>query len=111
MAETVHGGRATNDAILQDLRRRVQLCFEGAATASSDMGNVSHVVPSIQPGYAIPCEAGNHNPGFTAAAATPQAHAAALRAAKAMAMTALDVCVLPDVLAAAQVEFRASRPR
>jgi amidohydrolase len=149
--------RATNDAILQDLRRRVQLCFEGAATAtgcrvevhwgdrpyrpmatngplgrafhanaaelgwalpppdvdtpsgaSSDMGNVSHVVPSIQPGYAIPCEAGNHNPGFTAAAATPQAHAAALRAAKAMAMTALDVCVLPEVLAAAQAEFRAS---
>jgi amidohydrolase len=151
--------RATDDARLADLRRRVQACFEGAASstgcrvevrwnerpyrpmttntplgrafhenaallgwrlpnpdeetpsgASSDMGNVSHVVPSIQPSYAIPCEAGNHNPDFTAAAATPEAHAAALRAAKALAMTGLDALFRPAVLAAAREDFRAAHP-
>ena len=151
--------RATDDARLEDLRQRVQACFEGAATAtgcrvevrwderpyrpmatngtlgrafhenaalmgwslpppdvdtpsgaSSDMGNVSHVVPAIQPSYAIPCEAGNHNPGFTAAAATPEAHAAALRAAKALAMTALDVLFRPHVRDAAHQDYRSTHP-
>jgi amidohydrolase len=72
---------------------------------STDMGDVSYVVPSIHPMFAIPTEDGNHTPGFTAAAATPEAHAAAMRAAKAMAMTALDIFGRPDVLDAAKAEF------
>jgi len=84
--------------------------IETPSGASSDMGNVSHAVPSIQPSYAIPCEAGNHNAGFTAAAATPEAHAAALRAAKALAMTGQDVPFRPDVHKAAHEEFRAAHP-
>jgi amidohydrolase len=83
---------------------------ETPSGASSDMGNVSHVVPSIQPSYAIPCQAGNHNPGFTAAAATPEAHAAALRAAKALAMTALDALFRLEVLDAAKQEFHTRHP-
>jgi hypothetical protein len=74
------------------------------------MGNVSHIVPSIQPSYAIPCEAGNHNPDFTAAAATPEAHAAALRAAKALAMTGLDALFHSELLAAARDDFHAVHP-
>jgi amidohydrolase len=83
---------------------------ETPSGASSDMGNVSHVVPSIQPSYAIPCEAGNHNPGFTTAAATPEAHAAALRAAKALAMTGLDALFRPELLEAVRADFRATHP-
>lgn len=78
--------------------------------ASSDMGNVSHVVPSIQPSYAIPCAAANHNAGFATAAATPEAHVAAIRAAKAMAMTALDALLRPDLLESARAGFRQTHP-
>jgi hypothetical protein len=72
------------------------------------MGNVSYTVPSIHPTFAIPAPNGaaNHTPGFTACAATDEAHAATLRAAKAMAMTALDLYAGPELLAAAKAEFR-----
>jgi len=74
---------------------------------STDMGNVSYVVPSIHPVFGIPAKDGNHTPGFTDAAATPQAHEATIRAAKALAMTALDVFFQPDLLKAARAEFAA----
>ena len=73
--------------------------------ASTDMGDVSYVVPSIHPTFAIPTDAGNHTPGFTAAAATPEAHEAAMRAATALANTALDLYLEPGVLEAAKREF------
>jgi amidohydrolase len=72
---------------------------------STDMGDVSYVLPSIHPMFAIPTDAGNHTPGFTAAAATPEAHEAAMRAGKALAMTALDAYLRPEVLEAAKAEF------
>ena len=74
--------------------------------ASTDMGNVSYVVPSIHPMFGIPSEAANHTPGFTAAAATPEAHRAMLRAATALALTALDSYLKPGVLDAARDEFK-----
>ena len=77
---------------------------------STDMGNVSHTVPSIHPMFAIPTEAGNHTPEFTRAAATPAAHAAMLVAAKALAMTALDMFYRPEVREAARQDFRAAHP-
>jgi amidohydrolase len=76
--------------------------------ASTDMGNVSYAVPSIHPMFGIPTHgAANHTAGFTACAATEEAHAATLRAAKAMAMSALDLYAGPDLLAAAKAEFQA----
>ena len=63
--------------------------FSGGST---DMGNVSHVVPSIHPMYAIATEAGNHTPEFTVAAATLEAHQETMTAAKAMALTLVSVC-------------------
>jgi metal-dependent amidase/aminoacylase/carboxypeptidase family protein len=79
----------------------------GIAGASSDMGNVSYAVPTIHPTFAIPCPpgVGNHTPGFTAAAATPEAHSATMRASKALAFTALDLCLDPTLLAEAKAEF------
>jgi metal-dependent amidase/aminoacylase/carboxypeptidase family protein len=75
---------------------------------STDMGDVSYVVPSIHPMFGIPVTpgAGNHTPGFTACAATPEAHEATIRAAKALSMTALDAFCRPELLDAAKAEFR-----
>ena len=72
---------------------------------STDMGNVSHVVPSIHPVYAIETEAGNHTPDFTAAAATDKAHAATFTAAKAMARAGLDWLSDADLRDEAQAAF------
>lgn len=79
----------------------------GIAGASSDMGNVSYALPTIHPTFAIPCPpgVGNHTPGFTAAAATPEAHSATIRASKALAFTALDLFLDPALLAASKAEF------
>ncbi|XP_064393682.1 peptidase M20 domain-containing protein 2-like [Halichondria panicea] len=58
---------------------------------STDMGNVSYIVPSIHPMFAIGSGEVNHTREFTAAANTPEAHTATLIAAKAMAHTCIDV--------------------
>ena len=75
---------------------------------STDMGDVSHVAPSLHPIYAIEAEAGNHTPQFTAAAATDEAHAATLRAARAMTMTALEWLTDSELRAKAQAAFDAA---
>ena len=59
--------------------------------ASADMGNVSHVVPSIHPMYAIGMTAANHSHAFTSAVGTELAHDKTVIASKALAMTAIDV--------------------
>ena len=76
---------------------------------STDMGDVSYTVPSIHPMFAIPTEAGNHTAGFTAAAATQAAHDAAMRTAKSLAMTALDLVATPELLDSVKREFAEMR--
>ncbi len=66
--------------------------------ASTDMGNVSHVVPSIHPIYAIGSGEMNHTREFTAVANTPEAHTATLTVAKAMAHTCIDVLTTGGLL-------------
>ncbi|MFJ8752968.1 M20 family metallopeptidase [Streptomyces sp. NPDC102441] len=65
----------------------------GAAVgAATDMGNVSHVVPTIHPMLGLDCApAVNHQPEFTAACITPAADRAVLDGAVAMAWTAADL--------------------
>ncbi|MCX5202979.1 M20 family metallopeptidase [Streptomyces sp. NBC_00237] len=59
--------------------------------ASTDMGNVSHVVPSIHPVLNIGATGcGPHQPEFTAAAATEEAERAMLEGALGLAWTAAD---------------------
>lgn len=73
---------------------------------SSDMGNVSQTVPSIHPYIVIADpEVRGHSPEFAEAAASERGDAALLRAAKAMAMTAVDLLAHPDLLEQAQAEF------
>ena len=77
--------------------------------ASTDMGNVSQVVPSVH-GYikiGDPTQIGNtHSPEFAPQTITPEAHQALLNAAKAMAMTTADLLETPEILARAKVEFQ-----
>jgi metal-dependent amidase/aminoacylase/carboxypeptidase family protein len=77
-----------------------------ATGASSDMGNVSHVVPSLHPQVPVPSQAGTHTPGFAATAATPEAHEIVIGAAKALSQTALDVLRDPDFLHEVQASFQ-----
>ncbi|MEA1903687.1 MAG: M20 family metallopeptidase [Actinomycetota bacterium] len=58
--------------------------------ASSDMGNVSHVVPSIHPSMLIETTAVNHQPEFAAATITPSGEQAIRDGALAMAHTIID---------------------
>lgn len=77
---------------------------------SSDVGNVSQVVPTIQPLMKIaPDGTPIHSRAFEAAAASSLARDGLLAAAKAMAMTALDLLGDPVLLARAKQEFAATR--
>jgi amidohydrolase len=137
--------RSPDNRYLEQLKVKVQRCFEGAATAtgaevrlswldqcdtlttnapiaeafaanaatlgrpmrrrspndshgSTDMGNVSTLVPSIHPYFAIaPAGTPTHSVEFARYAATPPALDAMIVAAKALAMTTLDLLSSPEL--------------
>lgn len=79
---------------------------------SSDMGNVSQVLPAIHPYLAIaPEEVAGHSAEFRQAAASPAGHRAMILGAKAMAMTAVDLLAEPVNLAEARSAFEAQKTR
>ena len=74
--------------------------------ASTDMGNVSYVVPAIHPTYAVGDGTKvNHTREFTTVVNTPEAYQNTLTAAKAIAMTAIDLFTAPDLVKEAKEEF------
>ena len=76
---------------------------------STDMGNVSHRLPSIHPMLGIaPPGVVMHNPEFTRYAASLKGDSAAIDGAKSMAMTALDLMADAAKLAAAKSDFAAT---
>jgi len=83
-----------------------------SVAGSTDMGNVSKLVPSIHPMIAVaPAHVPLHSAEFARWTATDMAHRAVLDGAKALAMTALDLLAQPDMLAAAQAAFAADAAR
>jgi amidohydrolase len=73
---------------------------------SSDVGNVSQVVPAIQPLVGIaPVGTAIHTREFAEHAVKPLAQAGMLAAAKTMAMTTLDLLTEPSRVQAARDEF------
>lgn len=77
--------------------------------ASTDQGNVSYALPSMNVSFAIPPgdRAGPpHSPDFEKASGTKGAFERAMRVAKAMAGTAVDVCATPGLLGRVQAEWR-----
>ena len=76
---------------------------------STDMGNVSYVVPSIHPMIkAAPVHVSIHTPEFTEYAVSEDGDKAVVDGAKAMAMTIADLWLQPDVLARAKDEHARS---
>ncbi|KAL3882775.1 hypothetical protein ACJMK2_029082 [Sinanodonta woodiana] len=74
-------------------------------TGSTDMGNVSHVVPSIHPMFYIGSTSVNHTRDFTGASGDPIAQPFTLAQGKALAMTALDILSNPAIVGKAKDEF------
>ncbi len=75
---------------------------------STDMGNVSHRVPSIHPMLAAaPIHCTIHNPEFAKWAGSEMGESAAIDGAKALAMTALDFLSDPDLRERARLIFEA----
>jgi metal-dependent amidase/aminoacylase/carboxypeptidase family protein len=78
---------------------------------SSDIGNVSQVIPAIQPMVAIaPTGMAIHTREFADAAVKPLARAGMVAAAKTMALTTFDLLAEPARVKAAKDEF-AKTPR
>ncbi|MHA2041148.1 MAG: M20 family metallopeptidase [Candidatus Thorarchaeota archaeon] len=65
---------------------------------SSDIGNVSQVVPAIHPS--------GHSKEFAAASVSDRGHEAMMSAAKALAMTAIDLLTDPEFMEQVKAEFR-----
>ena len=63
------------------------------AGGSTDVGNVSHVAPTLHPELSIGDGLTAHTTAFTAAAGSAAAQKRALVGAKAMAMSAWDICL------------------
>jgi amidohydrolase len=91
---------------LQLLGRQVEAFDPHFGLGSTDMGNVSQVVPSIHPTIAIaPPEVLVHTPEFAAAAASQAGQQGLMDAAKAMAMTVVDILSQPRMLDKIKQEF------
>src|SRR6185312_12191997 len=76
---------------------------------STDMGNVSHRVPSIHPMLGVaPAGVIIHNPEFARYAASDKGDQAVIDGAKSLAMTALDLMADPAAMAEARADFAAT---
>jgi len=91
---------------LESLGRHVEAFDPRFGFGSTDMGNVSQVVPSIHPTIAIASpEVLIHTQEFTSAAASEAGHEGLMDAAKAMAMTVVDI-LQPGMLDSIKQEFQ-----
>jgi len=74
---------------------------------STDMGNVSHVVPALHPTVAIAsAEVAGHSQAFLEASGSLRGYQAMIDAAKALAMTGADLLADPSLAEQAKMEFR-----
>ncbi len=72
---------------------------------STDMGNVSYVVPSIHPMYKIGTNEVYHTKEFTSVTNIPESHMVTLTMAKGMAYTGIDVLTSPGLLQEIKLQF------
>ncbi len=91
---------------MQTLGRKIALPGPGSGFGSTDMGNVSQLVPSIHSSVAIAKkEITIHSPQFASAAASTAGTKGLLDAAKALAMTVVDLTANPETVAKVKKEF------
>jgi amidohydrolase len=95
-------------AHLAALGRKSKERDDSVGAGSTDMGDVSHVVPSIHPWLAIVSEgvASCHERPFEEAAGTDHAGRTAVLAAKALARTAIEFLTDPELRSAVTAEWR-----
>ncbi len=81
---------------------------DNRVVGSTDMGNVSHLVPSIHPMVKVaPADVAIHTAEFERHAGSESGDAGVLDGATAMAMTVADLWLQPDALDAVRETFRA----
>jgi amidohydrolase len=91
---------------IEDLGRTVVNPESQRSMGSTDMGNVSHVTPSIHPAIAIaPPDVPIHTEAFREFAVSDTGHAGLFDSAKALAMTAIDVFLDGDLRGEMKREF------
>ena len=91
---------------LESLGRKVEHFESRFGFGSTDMGNVSQVVPAIHPSVAIVSpDVLLHSSDFVLAAASESGHEGLLDAAKALAMTVVDLLGEPQALTRVKGEF------
>jgi len=91
---------------LESLGRRVEPFESYLGFGSTDMGNVSQVIPAIHPSVAIASpDVLLHSADFAIAAASESGHKGLLDAAKALAMTVVDLLSESQTLARVKDEF------
>jgi len=94
------------EANLRALGRVVEEQESRRSMGSTDMGNVSAIVPAIHPTIAIaPAHVPIHTDEFRECAASEEGQRGLLDAAMAMAMTAVDLLSDPAILQSARQEF------
>ncbi len=94
-------------ANMEALGLEVEVATGNERMGSSDIGNVSQVIPAIHPYIAIgPEDMVGHTPEVREAAASPAGHEGMLNAAKTMAMTAVDLLAEPSNLLEARKAFQ-----
>jgi amidohydrolase len=92
---------------MEALGRQVQEEDSQRSMGSTDMGNVSVLVPAIHPTVGIaPPDVSIHTPEFRDIAASEAGHRGLLDSAKAMAMTAADVLLDAELRRRIEEEFR-----
>jgi metal-dependent amidase/aminoacylase/carboxypeptidase family protein len=97
-------------AALEGLGRPAAESDPSVGAGSTDMGDISQVVPSIHPYLAI-CDRGHalcHQHAFAACARSERGYDTACVAAKALAHTALDLLDSPELMSAVRREFEAA---
>ncbi|MEN0613940.1 M20 family metallopeptidase [Klebsiella indica] len=103
--------RNTNQTLAAGFRRNLEQLGldvneppQKGGVGSSDIGNVSQVTATIHP-YLRIGDVTPHTPEFAVAAAAPAGIDAMLNAAKALALTAYDLCIDQDFFQAMRSEF------
>ncbi len=92
---------------MEALGRKIQSLEPSKGFGSTDMGNVSQLVPGIHPCIAIVPEGiSEHSPEFAAAAASEAGIRGLVDAAKALAMTVVDVLASPETVTKIKEEFQ-----
>ncbi len=84
----------------------------GKGLGSSDIGNVSHVTPTIHPYMGISkVEINGHSTDFAEAANSEYGNEQMLKITKALAMTAIDVFTKPELVKEMKEEFERTKKR